>query len=268
MEFTVLNIVIYAAFCLCLGSAMTAYVVRTPKYEEYTWRKEAHQFLDIPFNESSPLGFHSGRSQCPNCHNKLKAYDLIPIFSYLITKGQCRYCHTKISIKYPLTELACLVSCLPLLMINLPLAPLMITTVIITTLIGISIIDWQHQWIPDHASLLILGLGLTLNLLLSEVALYQSVLGMLIGYLLIVSIRQIYLTLRKIEAIGLGDAKLLAALGAWQGLENLFYILFFASILGVLYAILNKQGRHQSMAFGPFLCASAFMTYFKTYLIY
>ena len=247
---------------------MTAYVVRTPRYEEYTWRKEAHQFLDIPFDDAPPLGFHSGRSQCPKCHKHLKAYDLIPIFSYLMSKGQCRYCQTKISIKYPLIELACLLCCMPLLVINLSIIPLILTTAIITTLIAISIIDWQHQWIPDQTSLLILGLGLTINLLIGDIALYQSVLGMLIGYLLIVSIRQIYLTLRKIEAIGLGDAKLLAALGAWQGLENVFYILFFASLLGVIYAILNKQGRHQSMAFGPFLCVAAFITYFKTYLIY
>lgn len=183
----------------------------------------------------------------------------------MLNKGQCRHCHNKISVKYPLIELSSLLVCLPLLLISNHWSELVIITGIFYLLICISIIDWQHQWIPDQLNLLILGLALSLNLILGDAALYNSVLGMLIGYLFIITIRQLYLTLRGIEAIGLGDAKLLAALGAWQGFENLFYILFYASILGVIYAILSKKGRYQSLAFGPFLCLGALSRFFITH---
>jgi len=262
LELSVFSFLTYVAICLCLGSAMTAYVARTPKYEEYIWRKEAHQFLDIPFDESPPQAFHIGRSHCPKCQETLQFYDLIPILSFILSRGKCRYCKHKIALKYPLIELGSLVLCLPLLLISLPLPSLLLMTGIFCLLISISLIDWQHQWIPDQLNLALLGLSLGINLLESETALYQAVLGMMLGYLLIVSIRQIYLTLRGIEAIGLGDAKLLAALGAWQGMESLFYIVFYASLLGVIYALISKKGRYQSLAFGPFLCLAALLNFF------
>lgn len=244
---------------------MTAYVARTPKYEEYIWRKEAHQFLAIAFNEKPPHAFHSGRSHCPECQETLRFYDLLPIFSFLFSKGKCRYCKNEISIKYPLIELGSLLVCLPLLLISNQLPDLLLMTGIFCLLICISLIDWQHQWIPDQLNLLLLGLSLSLNLMESDIALYHAVLGMMFGYLLIISIRQIYLTLKGIEAIGLGDAKLLAALGAWQGIENLFHIVFYASILGVIYALISKKGRYQSLAFGPFLCLAALLNFFTTH---
>ncbi len=246
---------------------MTAYVARTPKYEEYIWRKEAHNFLDMPFDESPPQAFHIGRSHCPECNETLQFYDLIPVLSFIISKGKCRYCKHTISIKYPLIELGSLAICLPLLLISQHWLSLLLVTGIFCLLICISLIDWQHQWIPDQLNLLLLGLSLGVNLLESERMLYHAVLGMVFGYVLIVSIRQLYLTLKGIEAIGLGDAKLLAALGAWQGLESLFYIVFYASILGVIYALISKKGRYQSLAFGPFLCLAAFSHFFILHFI-
>ena len=252
------------AICLCLGSAMTAYTCRTPKYEEYIWRKEAHQFLALPFNEAAPPSFSQGRSHCPHCHHTLNALDLIPLISFVLSFGKCRYCHHKISIRYPLIEAITLLLCFPLLFLIEQWVPLLIITCIFSLLISISIIDWQHQWIPDQLNLLVLGFSLAFHLLDRQLGQESALLGMMLGYLCIVTLRQIYLTLKGIEAIGLGDAKLLAALGAWQGFENLFYILFYASILGVIYAIISKKGRYQSVAFGPFLCIAALVNYFIT----
>lgn len=266
MELSLIFVFLYLLLCLCLGSAITAYVSRTPQYEEYLWRKEAHNYLELPFEEKPPQAFHSGRSSCPSCKKTLNYFDLIPVFSFLISKGKCRHCHNNISIKYPLTEMACLIVCLPLLIIHSHWLPLLLNTGIFCLLISISLIDWQHQWIPDQLNLALLGLALCLSLNTSEPPLSYSVLGMMTGYLIILIIRQLYLTLRGIEAIGLGDAKLLAGLGAWQGLESLFYILFYASILGVIFAIISRKGRYQSLAFGPFLCLGAFIKYFEMYL--
>jgi prepilin signal peptidase PulO-like enzyme (type II secretory pathway) len=244
---------------------MTAYVARTPKYEEYIWRKEAHQFLALTFNESPPHAFHTGRSHCPECKETLRFYDLIPVLSFIFCKGKCRYCGHKISIKYPLIELGVLALCLPLFFISNQLSDLLLMTGIFCLLTSISLIDWQHQWIPDQLNILLLGLSLSLNLMKGNIALYHAVLGMMFGYLLIVAIRQIYLTLKGIEAIGLGDAKLLAALGAWQGIESLFFIVFFASVLGVIYALISQKGRYQSLAFGPFLCLAALLNFYTTH---
>ncbi|WP_438467693.1 prepilin peptidase [Marinomonas sp. PE14-40] len=250
--------------CLCFGSAMTAYISRTPKYEEFIWRKEAHQFLELPFDNNPPPSFNSGWSLCPECKHTLKFYDLIPILSFISTKGRCRYCKKAIPLSYPLTELASLLTCLPLLFISTNWISLLILTCIFSLLICISIIDWKVQWIPDQLNLLLLGFALTFNIVESTISMKDAVLGMMLGYLCIVSIRQLYLIFKDIEAIGLGDAKLLAALGAWQGVESLFYILFYASITGVIYAIFSRKGRYQSLAFGPFLCFSALLNFFIT----
>ncbi|WP_084616326.1 A24 family peptidase [Marinomonas sp. S3726] len=243
---------------------MTAYISRTPKYEEFIWRKEAHEFLNLTFNDSPPPSFHSGRSLCPKCQHTLKFYDLIPILSFLSTRGKCRYCKSTIAITYPLTELASLLICLPLLYISSSWLSLLILTCLFCLLICISVIDWKVQWIPDQLNLLLLGIALIYNMMENAIPMKEAVFGMMLGYLCIVSIRQLYLIFKKIEAIGLGDAKLLAALGAWQGVESLFYILFYASIAGVMYAILSRKGRYQSLAFGPFLCFAALLNFFIT----
>lgn len=253
MEITFLYIFLACLLFLCLGSSISAYAYRTPKFEEYLWRKEAHQLLALDFDEPAPASFTQGRSACPHCQHSLTIKDLIPLISFLLTRGRCRYCRQPIAWHYPMIEGLTLLACLPLIWIATSYVELMLLSVLFATLITISIIDWHHQWIPDQLNLILLGLSFLYILITPPLAFNDHIIAILVGYLFVVIIRALYLKLKKIEAIGLGDAKLLAALGAWQGLNDLFIIIFLASLFGILYALVTRANRHQTIAFGPFL---------------
>lgn len=257
MEISVFHLFFAGTVFLCLGSAISAYAYRTPKYEEYLWRKEAHQFLNIAFTEKAPASFSQGRSYCPSCKHSLTIVDLVPLFSFLFNKARCRYCGEKIHWRYPATELLTLLVCMPLLWIADDILALILLSSVFCLLIAISLIDWRHQWIPDQLNLALLGVALLYSLYVPMDSLRDSIIAMLVGYLLIAGLRQIYLMIKGVEAIGLGDAKLLAALGAWQGMYGLFNILFLASVLGTIYALVSKKGTQQTIAFGPFLAIAA-----------
>lgn len=259
MEITLIHIIISSMVFLCLGSAIGVYVIRTPEYEEHQWRKEAHAFLEQPFPETEipPPSFSTGRSRCPKCNTKLTLLDLIPLLSFLINRQRCRHCHAPIPWFYFAIEIATLLLCLPLLWIADSQPELVLISLIFCCLLTISLIDWRHQWIPDQLTLFLLGLALIHTMSTAFVSLESSVIAMLAGYIFVVAIRQIYLSIRKIEAIGIGDAKLLAALGAWQGVDAMFAIVFIASSLGIIYAITYKKSGKQAIAFGPFLCIGA-----------
>jgi leader peptidase (prepilin peptidase)/N-methyltransferase len=117
-----------------------------------------------------------------------------------------------------------------------------------------------HKLIPDECSTIILVCGLLLHLLSNT--LENSVLGMLIGYNLIFTLRWLYLTFRKQEGIGLGDVKLIAALGAWLGFSSLAPLLLCASLAGILYTLLFNKDGSKHVAFGPFLILSGMLMFY------
>jgi len=270
LDVTAVHIILASIMLVCFGSAIGAYVFRTPKHEEYQWKKEAHEFLDLEFQESEspPKSFFSGRSHCPNCQQTLSSIDLIPLLSFSINKKRCRHCKSPIPWFYFIIETTTLFLCLPLLWVANNEFEFLIISLIFCCLLTISLIDWQYQWIPDQLNLLLLGLALTYVLLGPLELLQSSILGMLVGYLFVTCIRQIYLSIRQVEAIGMGDAKLLSGLGAWQGLDALFIIIFVASTLGILYVLIYKKPRDQTIAFGPFLCAAAIIHFIINQLIF
>jgi len=180
--------------------------------------------------------------------------------SYLLLKGTCRYCKKKISYHYPITEFLHLVFCLPLLYLYDDFYQLTLQTLLVSALITAACIDAVHELLPDESSGLVLACGLLLHL--SFDTLENSVLGMLGGYSLIYALRWFYLTVRNLEAIGLGDVKLIAALGAWLGISNLAPLLLYASLAGILYTIAFNKNVTKRMPFGPFLIFSGLLVFY------
>ncbi|TBR38148.1 prepilin peptidase [Marinomonas agarivorans] len=262
MEVTILFSIFAGIFFLCLGSAITAYVARVPAHEEYLWRKEAHNLLELEFNEPEPVSFYRGRSVCQHCQHSLAVKDLIPVLSFLFQRGRCRYCNASVSPGYLFIELAVLAICLPLVWLSNTYIELVTLSALFSVLVTISLVDWRHQWIPDQLNFTLLGLGLLYTIITAtSVVLREHVIAMLIGYLLVALLRQIYLVFRNVEAIGLGDAKLLAGLGAWLGLSSLFSVIFLASLLGIFYALATQKKVHQTISFGPFLALAAIIIF-------
>ena len=235
---------------------------------ESEWHKEAHAILGKPYDPdaSLPPSFFTGRSQCPHCHHTLSVIDLIPVVSYLILKGKCRHCQASISPMYPSLELACLALSLPLLFSAHSLFELTLLTAIFCSLLLVAVFDARHKWIPDEINLLLVGCALLLALQ-QPIFLTESVLGLIVGYALIAILRSLFMAVRKVEAIGLGDAKLLAGLGAWLGVYAIAPIALIASLLGIFYILVSGHNKDHQVAFGPFLAIAAFIYYWYTFFI-
>ncbi|OHC76339.1 MAG: hypothetical protein A3G18_08880 [Rhodospirillales bacterium RIFCSPLOWO2_12_FULL_58_28] len=203
-------------------------------------------------------------SNCPHCAHPIRAIDNIPLVSYLLLRGRCFHCGKPISPRYPLVELSAALlavgSALHFgitwrLAFALPFA---------WALLCILVIDWEHMLIPDAISLPLLGLGLTANAFGLFAGFIDALIGAATGYLSLWLIFQAALRLTGKEAMGRGDFKLFAAVGAWLGWQGLPLTLFLAcavgSILGSALVLAGKYGRGRHIAFGPFLAVAALIS--------
>lgn len=196
-------------------------------------------------------------SFCPTCRVALRRRDNIPLFSWLWLKGRCHHCRTAISLRYPLTELATLLLSL-LLTALLPWPLLPLALVFVWTLLALSLIDGQHQLLPDVLTLPLLWTGLLAHCFsLLPGNLHDGVLGAALGYSLFWLLTNGYQRLRGIDALGLGDAKLLAALGAWLGWQALPMLILIAACGGIISVLIGRwccqRPLQQALAFGPWL---------------
>jgi leader peptidase (prepilin peptidase)/N-methyltransferase len=198
-------------------------------------------------------------SHCPNCQHRLGAWDLIPVLSYLGLRGQCRYCQTKISVRYPLVEL--LSAGLTVLWWyrvgqfewNVNGFALLVLTY---ALVAISLIDLDRQIIPNKITLPLLVAGLAAQSCQGN--LVFAAFGVLAGGGPFALIAACYA-----KGMGWGDVKLLAMLGVFLGWQKMIICIFLGSLLGVLWMgplmLLKKRDRKTPFAFGPFLAAAALL---------
>ncbi len=128
-------------------------------------------------------------------------------------------------------------------------------------LIAITFIDLDHRIIPDVISIPGIGIGLLLSFVLPTISIKDSVIGILAGGGTLFGVAYIYEAITKREGMGGGDVKLLAMIGAWLGWKAILFTIFFASLSGTFIGggvmLLQKQGRHYAIPFGPFLAFSA-----------
>ena len=216
------------------------------------------------------LDIISKRSFCHRCKKKIKWFDNIPLISFLILKYKCRFCKKHISIQYFLVELVSAVFlCLTFSLIS-NLLDLILLSLIFYIFIVIFVIDLKNYIIPDSLNFSLILLGIIKNFF-PETSLnlnqdmFQTLIGGAIGYFLIWIIIFSYKKIRSIEAMGLGDAKLLSGFGFLFGLKSVFIILFVASIIGLAYSVpklfTGKSSLKTAIPFGPFLIISAIVYY-------
>ncbi|MWP46072.1 A24 family peptidase [Gilliamella sp. Pas-s27] len=204
------------------------------------------------------------RSACSHCHHRLNAWQLIPIVSWLILKGRCHYCNTKISWHYLIVEL--LISALFVIIyfdygLSYQSGILMLLGCYFLLL---ALIDFKYFLLPDLFTQPLMWFGVILAYFnITNISLTDSLLGIFLGYLLLkVPASLFYLAFKK-QGLGGGDIKLLAALGSWLPYIELPILLFFASVLGILYClflryVLNKNTL-KGIPFGPFLLISGYV---------
>lgn len=211
-------------------------------------------FLQVVIDRA-PQGedFILSRSHCDACHHVLHAVDLIPLVSYFIHRGHCRYCKAKITAKYPLTETVIgLLAVIYVSFFGLTIRSL-VDLFLITLMIAIFVIDYHHMIIPDTLNLLILP----------EVIYYWVADGFTLSNIfgLSVSLLMIMVSFFYKDSIGGGDIKYLAVLGLLFGYPKIIFLLAVSTTIASLYALYELIRHNKSLrsyiAFGPFISLSA-----------
>lgn len=202
-----------------------------------------------------------GRSSCRFCKKKIIWIDNIPILSFLFLNGKCRNCKKEISKQYPLVELLVALTFVVIFHFFHFSLTSFYFSLIFFIYICIFFIDLKHFIIPNSLNYILMVTGLlknldaNLNLIFQNS--YSSLIGCVVGYMLIWSIIFIYRKIKNVEAMGLGDAKLLAGIGAWFGLPAIFMTIFFASVAGLIFVlpslIKKKKNLSTAIPFGPFI---------------
>ena len=257
---------------LLIGSFLNVVIYRLPIMMEREWRDQCREL-----SETSATDIPEGRfdlvvprSRCLSCGAQITASQNIPILSYLILGGKCGSCSAAISKRYPIVEaLTAILTAIVAWRFGFgweSAAAVLLTW----ALIAISVIDIDHQIIPDSISLPLLWIGLFLSLfhpMAGADVLFvdpkTAIIGALAGYLSLWCIYQLFLLLTGKEGMGYGDFKLLAVLGAWLGWQVLpLIILLSAAVgaaIGITMIVLRRQDRSVPIPFGPYLAAAGWI---------
>lgn len=245
---------------LCVGSFLNVLILRYPQMIMEAWTLEAKAFLnnaDITSTQKTTTNLSHPRSHCTTCKHPLAWWHNIPVLSFILLKGQCAFCHARISWQYPCVEL--IAALLPVIIFTqYGLTSLSIGyTVLAWILITQAVIDTQHKLLPDAITYIGLWLGLLFSTQQFTTTPTDAIIGASFGYLLLWVIANLFRLLRKREGMGYGDFKMLAMLGAWFGFVNVPVILVMASLASLLISLsllmMKKISWENPIPFGPFL---------------
>lgn len=250
---------------LTVGSFLNVVCLRLPVMMERDWRSQCCELLNITDDKSAEPLFNLAfpASHCPQCHHTIRAWENIPLLSYLMLKGKCAGCSVRISPRYPIVEaLSCLLSTVVAWHFGFSWAcgaALLLTW----TLLALAVIDFDTQLLPDDITLPLLWTGLLLSLLGLFTDIQSAVLGAVGGYGVLWSVYHAFKLLTGKEGMGYGDFKLLAALGAWLGWQAIPQIILLSSLVGAAsgIAMVLFKGRDKQIPipFGPYLAAAGWI---------
>ena len=202
-------------------------------------------------------------SHCPACQETLRPWHNIPLLSYLLLGGQCAWCKTAISPRYPLIELSNGLLYIFLYHQYHLSVQTVVFALLTTALLIVSCIDLAHTIIPDAITLPGIVVGLGTSLWLTPVGLRNAILGVLLGGGLFLLMAILSVVILKREGMGGGDIKLIAMLGAFLGWHAVLVTIFLAAVLGasvgLTLILLRRKGRREPLPFGPFLALGALL---------
>ncbi|MEX2494997.1 MAG: A24 family peptidase [Woeseia sp.] len=259
-------------FALLIGSFLNVVIHRLPIMMEREWRAQCAELLQSPASGLPEGRFDiiAPRSRCPSCGNPISALQNIPVVSWLLLRGRCANCQAAISVRYPIVELMTAVLAATTAWrfgFGVEAAAGILLTF---ALIAISMIDIDHQIIPDSISLPLVWIGLFLSLfhpVASAEVLFPdpriAIVGAIAGYLTLWSVYHLFRIITGKEGMGYGDFKLLAALGAWLGWQMLPLIILLSAVVGaavgIAMVVFRRHDRNVPIPFGPYLAAAGWI---------
>ncbi|MFQ5609666.1 MAG: prepilin peptidase [Woeseiaceae bacterium] len=276
-----LFVLVVFAFALLLGSFLNVVIYRLPVMMQRDWREQCTELAEMPNDlptearEGQRFDLIVPRSRCRNCGRQITALQNIPVLSYLVLGGRCAGCKQPISPRYPIVELATGVLCGTVAW-HFGFGWEALFGIVLTLfLIPVTMIDFDHQLIPDATVLPLVWIGLLLSL-------FHPVAGQTRcssrpgtrpatrsrrrapGYLSLWSVYQLFKLITGKEGMGYGDFKLLAALGAWLGWQQLPIIILMSAVVGAAVGIslivFRGRDRQIPIPFGPYLAAAGWIT--------
>ena len=209
--------------------------------------------------------FAVSRSACDHCGHVLAVRDLVPIASFLALRGRCRYCRA------PIGGFVLVIELVAMLVAGWAGMQVSGWILVASCLLGwmlllLAAIDWRVQLLPDVLTLPLLMAGLAVTYFVSPETWSDHLIGAVAGFVVLGAIALLYRRLRHREGLGLGDAKLLAALGAWVAWQGLPTVLLWGSMLGLVFALVRSMtGRglqwSDRIPFGVFLAAGGWLVW-------
>ncbi|WP_372525284.1 prepilin peptidase [Piscinibacter sp.] len=245
---------------LCIGSFLNVVIHRLPLMLERGWKLDSAEMLGVKIDEAAAITLSRPRSRCPSCGHVLAWHENIPVLSYLRLGGRCSACKTRISPRYPFVEVltGVLFAAVGWRFGAQPAA--LLWCAFAATLVALAGIDWDTTLLPDNLTLPLLWAGLVCAALGWTLPVTAALWGAVAGYLSLWAVYWLFKLTTGKEGMGYGDFKLLAALGAWLGVQMILPIVLAASVLGAIVGIGMKlsgalrEGRY--VPFGPFLAGA------------
>lgn len=235
-----LIVVVFGAFGLVVGSFLNVCIYRIPRRESIVWPA----------------------SRCPSCARALAWYENVPVLSYAALGGRCRTCRTSISVMYPVVEIvtaAAFVLCAVIFGLTFLTCVRILLSCLLIVLFAI---DLEHQLLPNVITLPGVAVGLAASLF-APPGIVWAVAGAAAGAGILWAIIEIWLRLRGVEAMGFGDVKMLAMVGAFLGLKLVLLTFVLSSILGGLIgaALMATRRAHLTTAlpYGTMIAVAAFV---------
>ena len=268
---------------LLVGSFLNVVIYRLPVMMERDWQEGCRHYLEQqaaakatdntavdltvgdPGDSTPPPAVEKFNlayppSRCSACDAQIKAWQNIPIISYLLLKGKCAHCKTGISVRYPIIEF---ITALLTVIVALHFGPSLqaVAGIGITwCLITLTMIDFDTQLLPDSITLPLMWAGLIASTLPVFATTNDALFGAAFGYLSLWSIYWLFKLVTGKEGMGYGDFKLLAALGAWLGWQALPVIILLSSVVGAVVGIAliiaTRRGKDIPIPFGPYLATA------------
>ena len=220
---------------LCWGSFLNVCIYRLPLYQSVV----------------------SPRSRCLVCGQLIRAWDNIPLVSWVLLRGACRGCGTTISVRYPAVELLTGLLTLLLFWQHGPTMEFAARFLFCSAMVVLIFTDLDHQILPNSVTIPGTVAGFLFSLFPGGVTWVSSLIGLVLGWVAIVAVSQAYLRLRGVEGMGMGDAKMMALVGAFLGWPPVLLVLVLGSLLGSLAGVFllatGRGGLQAKLPFGTFL---------------
>jgi leader peptidase (prepilin peptidase)/N-methyltransferase len=251
-------------FGLLVGSFLNVVIFRFPNMMMHSWTVQSREWLKLEQdNTVEPPTLSKPASHCVKCKSPIKAFQNVPLISWLILRGKCANCKTPISARYPLVEL--LTGVLSAAVVyKFGWSTQALFGVFLTwVLVALSFIDFDHKLLPDEIVLPTLWAGLAISLIPVFTLPHNAIIGAIAGYLSFWVVFQVFLRLTGKEGMGYGDFKLMALLGAWFGWAFLPQIILISTILGsivgVSLMIIKKADGQLAIPFGPYIALAGWI---------